>query len=376
MIEYKVSKEDKMIMKLIHYFVTKENYKPVVVRGVDNEIWLENLDNEIPLIRINTNYIHNNEQLEIDQRKVTVIRKTIKKKTFSINMNVLNLLVNAREEVNVIEDRNIFSIKCNSITELKKNKFMTEYFPNFKDGVLNKNAGYGDMFEMTEELNRKTLENDKDLSKVFLRHDTPYITYILIFINVVMFLLSILDYTKIIDLFANYYVNVKKGEIYRLITYSFVHANFLHLFFNMYALYYIGPQVEKYYGKMNYLIIYLGSALMGGLFTTVLTSSVSVGASSSIFGLFSSMLYFGYKYRNVLDNFLRSGIIPVLILNLILGFMIPGIDVYGHIGGLIGGIVLSYTLGLPNKRKTKEIVNGLIITLILIAALSYMLIIK
>ena len=80
--EYKVSKEDKMIMKLIHYFVTKENYKPVVVRGVDNEIWLENLDNEIPLIRINTNYIHNNEQLEIDQRKVTVIRKTIKKKTF------------------------------------------------------------------------------------------------------------------------------------------------------------------------------------------------------------------------------------------------------------------------------------------------------
>lgn len=88
------------------------------------------------------------------------------------------------------------------------------------------------------------------------------------------------------------------------------------------------------------------------------------------------MLYFGYKYRNVLDNFLRSGIIPVLILNLILGFMIPGIDVYGHIGGLIGGIVLSYTLGLPNKRKTKEIVNGLIITLILIAALSYMLIIK
>jgi len=191
-----------------------------------------------------------------------------------------------------------------------------------------------------------------------------------------MFLLSILDYTKIIDLFANYYVNVKKGEIYRLITYSFVHANFLHLFFNMYALYYIGPQVEKYYGKMNYLIIYLGSALIGGLFTTVLTSSVSVGASSSIFGLFSSMLYFGYKYRNVLDNFLRSGIIPVLILNLILGFMIPGIDVYGHIGGLIGGIVLSYTLGLPNKRKTKEIVNGLIITLILIAALSYMLIIK
>ena len=374
--EMKISTQDKMIMKLIHYFVTKENYKPVMVRGVDNEIWLENLDNDVPLIRINTNYIHNDEQLVSDQRKVSIIRKTIKKKTFSFNMSVLNLLVNARDEVNVIEDDNIFSIKVHTIGDLKKNKFMSMYFPNFKDEVISKNANYGDIFEMTEELNRKTLENDNALSRVFLRHDTPYITYIIMFINIVMFLLSIVDYTGIIDMFANYYVNVKNGQVYRLITYSFVHANLLHLFFNMYALYFIGPQVEKYYGKVNYLIIYLGSALIGGLFTTVLTNAVSVGASSSIFGLFGAMVYFGYKYRNVLDDFLRSGIVPVLILNLFLGFIVPGIDVYGHIGGLLGGLLLSYTLGLPNKRKNKEIINGLITTIILIGSLCYMLIIK
>lgn len=374
--EMKISTQDKMIMKLIHYFVTKENYKPVMVRGVDNEIWLENLDNDVPLIRINTNYIHNDEQLVSDQRKVSIIRKTIKKKTFSFNMSVLNLLVNARDEVNVIEDDNIFSIKVHTIRDLKKNKFMSMYFPNFKDEVISKNANYGDIFEMTEELNRKTLENDNALSRVFLRHDTPYITYIIMFINIVMFLLSIVDYTGIIDMFANYYVNVKNGQVYRLITYSFVHANLLHLFFNMYALYFIGPQVEKYYGKVNYLIIYLGSALIGGLFTTVLTNAVSVGASSSIFGLFGAMVYFGYKYRNILDDFLRSGIVPVLILNLFLGFIVPGIDVYGHIGGLLGGLLLSYTLGLPNKRKNKEIINGLITTIILIGSLCYMLIIK
>ena len=74
----------------------------------------------------------------------------------------------------------------------------------------------------------------------------------------------------------------------------------------------------------------------------------------------------------VAENFLEKQKVDLILLDV----MIPGIDVYGHIGGLIGGIVLSYTLGLPNKRKTKEIVNGLIITLILIAALSYMLIIK
>ena len=56
-----IDKKDEIVMKLIHYFVTNENYKPVIVNGIQNEVWLENLDNEIPLIRININYIHNDE---------------------------------------------------------------------------------------------------------------------------------------------------------------------------------------------------------------------------------------------------------------------------------------------------------------------------
>ena len=94
-----ISKEDTLVMKLIHYFVTNEDYRPIVVHGVQNEIWLENLDNDIPLIRINSNYIHNEEQLMSDLRKVEVIRKTIKKKTYSFRSKVLNLLMNTRDEV-------------------------------------------------------------------------------------------------------------------------------------------------------------------------------------------------------------------------------------------------------------------------------------
>ena len=89
-----IDKKDEIVMKLIHYFVTNENYKPVIVNGIQNEVWLENLDNEIPLIRININYIHNDEQLLLDERKADVIRKTIKKKTYSLKMNLLNILVN------------------------------------------------------------------------------------------------------------------------------------------------------------------------------------------------------------------------------------------------------------------------------------------
>ena len=157
-----ISKEDTLVMKLIHYFVTNEDYRPIVVHGVQNEIWLENLDNDIPLIRINSNYIHNEEQLMSDLRKVEVIRKTIKKKTYSFRSKVLNLLMNTRDEVTLTEEENVLSIKVKNITELKKNKFINDYFPNFKEKVVSKNNGIVDVLEMTEELNKKTIKEDNE----------------------------------------------------------------------------------------------------------------------------------------------------------------------------------------------------------------------
>lgn len=368
-----IDKKDEIVMKLIHYFVTNEDYKPIIVNGVQNEVWLENLDNEVPLIRININYIHNNEQLEMDQRKAEIIRKTIKKKTYSVKMSMLNILVNARDEVAPKEADNIESIVINKISDLKKNEFINEHYPDFKDKVNFKKSDAVNLFEMTEELNNKTVNEDKKLAKVFMGNDKPVVTTILIALNVIMFLLSVFDYSFVINTFANYYLNVKNGEIYRLITAAFVHANVLHIFFNMYALYALGPQIEKFYGRKRYLLIYLGSALLGSLLSVVLTNNVSVGASGAIFGLFGAMLYFGYKYRATLDGFLRSGIIPVIVINLLLGFMIPGIDVYGHIGGLLGGLVLSYAFGVVNKENKKDKINGLIIYVILVAVLFMML---
>ncbi len=372
-----IGKKDDIVMKLIHYFVTEENYRPIIVNGVQNEIWLENLESDIPLIRININYIHNEEQYKYDIRKADSIRKTIKKKTYSMKMNMLNLLVDVRDEVPDIEsDKNIKTIKINKINDLKKNSFMNEYFPNFNTKVQTKKSNMNDMFEMTDELNNKTVEEDKALAKVFRNNEKPIVTMMLIFINVIVYLLSLVDYNGILNNFANYYLYVQNGEYYRLITSMFVHANILHLVSNMYALYVIGPIIEKYYGKGKFLLIYLGSGIIGSLFSVVLTNYASVGASGAIFGLFGALLYFGYKYRATLDGFLRSSIIPTLLVNLLLGFMIPGIDVSAHLGGLIGGLLFSYQTGVVNKEKTKDKINGLIIILILIAFLIFMLIKK
>ena len=184
-----IGKKDDIVMKLIHYFVTEENYRPIIVNGVQNEIWLENLESDIPLIRININYIHNEEQYKYDIRKADSIRKTIKKKTYSMKMNMLNLLVDVRDEVPDIEsDKNIKTIKINKINDLKKNSFINEYFPNFNTKVQTKKSNMTDMFEMTDELNNKTVEEDKALAKVFRNNEKPIVTMMLIFINVIVYL--------------------------------------------------------------------------------------------------------------------------------------------------------------------------------------------
>lgn len=369
-----ISKKDEIVMKLIHYFVTEENYRPIIVNGVQNEVWLENLDNEIPLIRININYIHNLEQLNIDKIKAERIRRTIKRKTYSTKMNMLNLLIDVRDEVNDINDeKNIKTIMIKKISDLKKNSFINEYFPSFSTKVQSKKSNVVDLFEMTDELNNKTVEDDKKLAKIFKNNSIPYMTMFIIIINVIVYLLSIINYDWIVNTFANYYLYVKEGEFYRLFTSMFVHVNIIHLVFNMYALFMIGPLIEKYYGKLKFLLIYIGSGIVGSLFSVVLTNNASVGASGAIFGLFGSLMYFGYKYRATLDGFLRSSIIPTLIVNLLIGIIVPGIDLIGHIGGFIGGLLLSYSVGVVNKENTKDKINGFVITIIMVAFLIFML---
>ncbi len=371
-----VSMKDEIVMKILHYFVTKENYRPIIVSGVQNEIWLENLDKDISLIRININYIHNNEQLKTDMRKCEAIRKSIKKKTYKLNLNMLNLLVDVRDEVSLISDKCIESIKIDKVSDLKKNDIFNTFFPKFKESVSGKKAGVMGMLQMTEELNEKTKTEEKKLSKVFRNIKAPIITYALIIINILIYIISLFNQNFFIYYFANKFEFVQNGEIYRLITSMFLHANILHLLFNMYALYMLGPQIEKLYGKFKYLLIYLGSGLFGSLFSVITNNSFGIGASGAIFGLFGALIYFGLKYRATLDGFIRSGIIPVLIINLIIGLVYQSIDLSAHIGGLLGGMLLSYTLCVPNKENKSDRINGIIISVISLIALFYILMLK
>ena len=142
----------------------------------------------------------------------------------------------------------------------------------------------------------------------------------------------------------------------------------------MYSLYVIGPQLESFFGKVKYAIIFIGSGVIGNLLSMAFLQDtyVSVGASGAIFGLLGALLYFGYHYRVYLSGVIKSQIIPLIILNLIIGFIGTSINNLAHIGGLIGGVLLSMAVGVKYKSTKSDIINGIIMTLIFTGFLIYM----
>ncbi len=375
----KIDKKDDIVLKILHYFITEEDYKPVIINGLDNEIWLENMEKDLKLIRINNNYIHNDTQLKNDTYKAKQIMKSIKKNTLSFRMNMLNLLLDVGESVTRFDEENIETIKVDKINDFRKNKVVNEFFPGIKDAILTDKMDPIDFFKLTEDMNQKTIKNEKKLARIF-SPKKPVITYLLITLNVVIYLaLALLDQTgNITYMFTNNSLLVKSGEFYRLFTSMFLHADIIHLVCNMYALFVVGPQVERYYGKRRFALIYFISGLLGSLFSCVFSNEevFSLGASGAIFGLFGSIAYFTYYYRATLQGLLRSQIVPVIIANLAIGFLIPGIDVSAHIGGLIGGILTSMFIGIGDKGRKSDEINGLIVLVLMIAFMCYMIFFK
>ena len=107
------TKNDELVMKLLHYFITDKDYNPIVLHGAKNEIWLENLESDYPIIRIVTDYIHNDEQFQFDLLKTRSILKKIKKKTISMNMEMISFYLNLGDNVTLIKEKQKFEhISC------------------------------------------------------------------------------------------------------------------------------------------------------------------------------------------------------------------------------------------------------------------------
>ena len=372
-----ISTMDEIIMRLVHYFVTKENYQPIIVNGLENEIWLENTDKKYSVIRINSNYIHNNEQLDFDVFKAKSIIKQIKKKTLTFGSNTLNILLNVGDNVSLDNEYKSFEIcTISEVDELDSEDGIASIFPDIKNDVIDAD-NYMDFFiNITNDINNKTEEKNKLYEKTF-RKKKIVITNVLIVSFIIIYLLSALGILNV-GAFAMNSEWVKAGEWWRLITATFFHADLLHLACNCYSLYVIGTQLETVLGKWKFLVVYFISAVCGCLLSGVLNGEAvtSIGASGAIFGLMGAMLYFGYHFRLYLSSVMTSQLMPIIIANLVLGFMVSGVDNYGHIGGLVGGLFAGMMVGVEGKSDKTDSINGIIVTIGLIGFLVYMLLFR
>lgn len=369
-----VRKQDEMLMSLVHYFVTKEGYAPIYVQGVKDEIWLENIDGPYRIIRINGNYIHNDEQYKYDEFKIKNIMRQIKKKTLSFKVNTLNINLNVADRVKLESEKNIDNIFINNIEDIKKNKEINQIFPSIKNELFDNKTGLDLILNVTNDINKKTETDNKKYEKIFSRKKI-LMTYIIIGLCIIMHIVVTLmgkNTFNYILLGANNIELLKVGQVYRLITYGFLHGSIVHLLTNMYCLYVIGSQVENNLDRKRFLIIYFISMITGGLLSTLFNDGISIGASGAIFGLLGSLLYFGFHFRLYLSEALRTRIIPVIVLNLVIGFAVPGIDVACHIGGLIGGFLSAMMVGIPDINNKKDKVNGTVLLLIFIGFMAYL----
>lgn len=372
-----MSEKDEIVMSLVHYFITEENYTPIVVKGATDEVWLENMDGPYRVVRINFNHIHNDEQLEYDILKTKSVLKQIKKKTFSMSMNILNIFldVNKLPENNY---KNMDMVYIENLQSVPKNKVLTSAFKKIKTHLSTEEIDIEQIIQKTEDVNNKTEKKNKLYENIF-KPKMPIVTNIIITICVLLFIVVVfntkndLSAVNLLKYGANFRDYIQAGEWYRLFTCIFLHAGLLHLLLNMYALKIVGSQVESFLGKVKFIVIFIVSGLIGSLFSAIFSDAVSVGASGAIFGLLGALLYFTYHYRLVLGNSLKYEIIPIILFNLFIGLFIPGVDIFAHLGGAIGGVFVTMALGVPGKENKRSMINGSICTILLLGFLSYIL---
>ena len=343
------------VMNLVHYFVTEKNYNPVIVHGINDEIWLENMESDYRIVRIVSRYIHNDEQLGFNRFRSKQIVKKLKLKTLSFKMNILSIYVDFGDNVKNLDDDDggNLSIFVREIQDITNNPALLEVFPDIAEKTHHDERGLELLFKITDDINHANERKNIKMEKIF-SSKKPLITYVLIVLCAIMFIISGGGYSteKLLIFGANSGILVRYGQYYRLVACMFLHAGVMHLVLNMYSLFVVGPRVENFFGRGKFLLIYFISGLSASLLSIGLnTDVIAVGASGAIFGLFGALVYFGFSYRGYIGSMIKGQIVPVVLYNLAMGFFIPGIDVFGHIGGLIGGIMAASMLGTIEKKK-------------------------
>jgi rhomboid protease GluP len=189
--------------------------------------------------------------------------------------------------------------------------------------------------------------------RVEVPRSAPYVTYTIIGITVFFYILQLLsEYALGNDILVIYGARINEairaGELWRFLTPALLHGSLPHIAFNMYALLSFGTSLERFFGHGRFLVLYVLGAFAGNIVSFLFSPGYSVGASTAIFGLLGAEAIFLIQNRKVFPGQFRSAIgniIFIAAINLFIIGSLPGIDNWGHVGGLIGGLMFTSFAG-------------------------------
>ncbi|MDN3018526.1 rhomboid family intramembrane serine protease [Paenibacillus sp. BSR1-1] len=363
------NKEGYIFWKLAYALIADHGYRIIQLFENQKELWLEKLENKhAPIIRVLLHDLAWSNAMQRDIEFTAMNGERVRKQIGRHELLVVNIYVSQYPPVDEYQYRlstPYVNSDANKTTVRSILLAMNEYDSGFREisTLLQKDVQFPINDEITElevDMLKKTalgLAVQKvNSEKALFMQGKPIITYLLLIMQIAVFLWLQLNggstnTATLIKYGAKMNQLIYEGEWWRFITPVFLHIGFVHLAMNSLALYFLGTTVERIFGNVRFLLIYLFAGVTGVIASFIFSYNLSAGASGAIFGCFGALLYFGVIYPKLFLRTMGFNIIFVLAINLIFGFSSSGIDNAGHLGGLFGGFLAAGILHLPKKRK-------------------------
>lgn len=383
-------KEEFIFWKLAHFFITEQGYRIVRLFEDQTELWLEKLeDRKLPIIRILLHPFDWSNNMQKDIEYTAANGEKIRKQLRRNEISVMNLYICPYSPVDDYEFRLAEPFVFSNEGKTKVTSILLangRYEAGFKE--LSKLLGKDIHFPVKEEYSETEIESNKITAldfaqkkekeeKALFAGGTPYLTYTFLFIQIAVFFWlethgGSTNISTLITYGAKVNALIYEGQWWRFFTPIFLHIGFLHLAMNSLALYFLGTPVERLYGNIRFLFIYLFAGVVGFIASFLFSTSISAGASGAIFGCFGALLFFGAIYPKLFYRTMGPNLIFILVINLVFDFSTTGIDNAGHIGGLISGFLAAGIVYFPKKKNWLLQFLFLAMTIVLVwGALSY-----
>ncbi|QQZ10860.1 rhomboid family intramembrane serine protease [Heyndrickxia vini] len=382
------NREDYLFWKLAQILITDKGYSLMHISEDHNELWLEDTANKhAQVIRLLRNDLDWGKKLQRDVHHTAVQAENIRKHLMKRQLNVLNIYVSMHLPVDEFESYIQRPIQVNKKTLLHSaiidqenvNTGITYLEKLLNDEIiihLNDEYEDQDVAELKSAVITNVVSKTKQ-EQQFFDNGKPFFTYVFLAIQIAMFILLEMtggsnNQENLIRYGAKFNPLILEGEWWRFITPIFLHIGFLHILMNSLALFYLGPTVEKIFGRIRFVWIYLFSGFAGVLASFLFSSHLSAGASGAIFGCFGALLYIGAANPKLFFRTMGMNVIIVIIINLVFGFSVSGIDNYGHLGGLVGGFLAAAVVHFPKQHRWFTQIGAFLLTAIVTGSLLFM----